>query len=499
MDENAREIFRKRRVIYNDDADAAWRLPPAKEGANAVLSARFNWCINSQVDSYFWCVGNGQQNPWGYPTPEWGDPNQLMLNSAHKVGIEIFASLRMNDTHDAFKPGELFEAHELKPKRPDLLVSEKKDYPRESIEGYTWSALDYAKEEVRLYRLSYVKYICSKYDWDGFEMDFCRHQRYFKLGEEEENFDTMTGFVREIRSCLNEIAERRGRPYLLAVRVPDVPMYCQRVGLDIERWLAEGSIDILIAGGGYKPYSTEFRYFVDLGHRYGVPVYPCINISVASPLNTGDTKERHIAERIRAMASNIWFEGGDGVYLFNLFVPVDVDNISPPKVYSVLNEIGDPYKLQYLDKIYQAETLRSQIIMQYTSSPYILPSRLIDCVPIPLKVGDAVERHQKEGFLKKLLVRIRITDLLKEESIKLYLNGKPVDIERSGKEEEIERCGKIHFTKGRRGGTWFEGKVASPPLHRGTNLVEIFPSIGCWGKETTMIQDIQLWVRYTGK
>ena len=56
---------------------------------------------------------------------------------------------------------------------------------------------------------------------------------FFKPGEIEKNIPTMTGFVAEVRALLDRIGETRGRPYPLAVNVPDAPKYCLRAGLDI--------------------------------------------------------------------------------------------------------------------------------------------------------------------------------------------------------------------------------------------------------------------------
>ena len=498
--------WRNRRIIYNDDAGVAW-TETAKDGPHAILDARFNHCINSLVDSYFFCVGDGRDKPFGHDMPPWGDPHQLIIDASRSAGIEVFASLRMNDTHDASwqENPERFASYDLKVKRPDLLIGERREYPASGDPlnpqchlGRIWSAFDYAKQEVHAHRLAFIKNMLSRYDWDGFEMDFCRFPAYFKMGEALDNVNTMTDFVRQVRDLLNQIGAERGRPYLLAARVADTPQLSRRLGLDVEAWMSQDLIDIVIAGAGFNPYAAPFGEFVELGHRFDVPVYPCIDAMYLTwfARRSGRESSRPV-ERLRAMASNMWLEGADGIYFFNLFVPIEAGPVlgKPAEIYRVLNEVGEFVELANLDKIYQAECLRSStsIYLYPCSLPHQLPARLIDRRAIPLKIGDAVERHQKDGSLKELLLRIRVTDLDDEESIEAHVNAVMVDVRRSEKpSESVTHRGRSRAAEG----TWFEGLVTAPPVHRGINTIEVAPSLGCLGKDATAIQDVQLRVCY---
>ena len=87
----------------------------------------------------------------------------------------------------------------------------------------------------------------------------------------------MTDLMRRVRKMADEVGQQRGRPLLLAARAPFNPADAQFIGLDLETWLAEDLIDILIPGGGTESRMTEsFQEIVNLGHKYDVPVYPCI-------------------------------------------------------------------------------------------------------------------------------------------------------------------------------------------------------------------------------
>ena len=72
--------------------------------------------------------------------------------------------------------------------------------------------------------------------------------------------------------------------------------------------LRDGLVDRLLTGGGYVCYSTPAEQLIRLGHRYNVPVYPCINCPANYTLG---------GNNLRAAASNFWWAGADGLYLWN--------------------------------------------------------------------------------------------------------------------------------------------------------------------------------------
>lgn len=121
--------------------------------------------------------------------------------------------------------------------------------------------------------------------------------------------------------------------------------------------------------------------------------------------------------------------------------------------------------------------------------PCPLPARLVDCVPIPLKIGDPLEGAAREGRLCELTLLVRLTDILDEESIEVRINGVPVSVRPAGKEEGQRNVMGVMTSIG---GTWFEGKVGAPPLRRGVNTVRVLPSTGCWVKDTTAVEEALL-------
>ncbi len=472
--EKLRTVTKQRRIIVNDDGNAQY----GAESVQEFLSRRFLPTVGTQVDSYFWCVGDGQVPSWGRETPEAiGDAEQVMIDAARQAGMEIFASLRMNDTHDALRP-ELFGSYALKVQRPDLLLGEttdRSDWPSGTIMGTIWSGFNYAHREVREHRLEFINSVCRGYDFDGLELDFFRAPFFFKFGEEEEHLDTMTGFVRRIRQDLDEIGQARGRPYLLAARVPDTPAQARLVGLDVEQWLVEGLLDLLVVGESVTTMTRPHHQFIDLAHRYGVPVYPC-------------SDDAFRIEVMRAFASNFWAAGADGVYLFNY---------SPGKISKWGHEIGSPETLGRLDKLFEIEWYGSYYPKyHYASWPHQLPSPLWEWRTLRLVVGDDLEQAAARGWLKELRLQVRVGGIEPQEQITIWVNGVTVP---GGKGEPREaREAKTHGWRLEKlqAGCLFDVAVQAPPLRKGTNEIVVELGLNSVGRASATVDRVQLWVRY---
>ncbi len=482
MKGEVRKVTRQRRIIVNDDGLAS---------DNTVYEERFLPTVDTQVDSYFLCIGQ-TSGIWhrldsiqAFWFPEMKAPADLdtltrtYLKSTREAGIEIFASFRMNDIHDAWAT-EL--TYPLKVERPDLLIGEKQSYPEDALMRAFWSGFDYAKEEVREHFRDFIVSYCRAYDYDGVELDYFRHPLFFKLGEEEENLDNMTEFVRQVRHGLDEIGRARGKPYLLTVRVPDDLKMCLMTGLDVEQWLKEGLLDMLMVGGGYLPYAGRIKELIDLAHHYGVPAYPCIN-HFLEPIN------------MRSYASNFWALGADGVYIFNYFgVPEGSEK------HECLNQMGDPETLAGRDKLYKADAGCSIFYCGHTNPPSPFPVRLVGGRPIELVVGDDVQKAEREGVLGRMLLRLQVSgvdflpyftltemnlkdnvlDVLSDQRIAIHINGARIP------DKDIRRADKDAFV----------ALVTAPPLKQGINHIVVLPGPKSVGPLWASVDAVELAVDY---
>ena len=156
---------------------------------------------------------------------------EICLDRAREQGMEAFITMRMNDlhfndpsVHNPLQQSDFWLEH------PEYYVGK---HPGWHADG----ALNFAHEEVRHYKLNFIKELCERFDLDGLELDFMRFPVYFPYGRGKEFCDIMTDFVTEARDITDEIGRIRGRDILLCVRIPADLTYCLYKGFDIRNWI----------------------------------------------------------------------------------------------------------------------------------------------------------------------------------------------------------------------------------------------------------------------
>ncbi|MBN1911050.1 MAG: hypothetical protein JW818_14990 [Pirellulales bacterium] len=352
---------RHRRIIMNNDGnDTLGTLPSEKHTPEAFLARRTAGLVGSQVDAIFYCDGifavythrseeterrraaSGGREYWAGELIEKGgkDPLEIITDWGHAHGIEVFWSMRMNDTHDS-SPAYAKIMPRWKREHPDLMMAPKPT--RFPYGSSRWSSVDYGKAEVRDKVFRILRDVATRYDVDGLELDFLRHPMFFKpqlLGEPvtQEHCDRMTSLLARVRAMADEVGRRRGRPVLIAVRVPDSVRYSKAIGLDLEAWLKRDLVDLLIGAG--QIHLEPWKNLVALGRRHGVPVYAGLSPARLEPRSGDRALDLPLW---RGEALRAWDAGVDGVSTFNVFDPA-----SP-----VFRQIGDPFVLRRLPRRYQ--------------------------------------------------------------------------------------------------------------------------------------------------
>lgn len=346
---------RDRRIIMNNDGNDARTRDQAHTVENFLLN-RTSPLAGSQVDAVFYCTGvfnlythssqetelrgHGDKEAldWAWElTGTDTDSLTAVTDWCHGHGMEAFWSMRMNDTHDSADDALLCR---WKQDHPDYLMGKKGE--KFAHGGGRWSAVNYGLAPVRDKVFRILRDVCSRYDVDGIELDFYRHPVYFPeqmAGEPvpQSRCDEMTDLLRRVREMTEQVGLNRGRPVLVAVRVPDSVGFAKGIGLDLEAWLEEGLIDIL-TGGGYFHFEP-WENLAALGHKHNVPVYACLSGSrVISASRPGDTNSGNIV-RWHAAAKEAWDGGVDGIYTFNLFNPKS----------ELFRRLGSPDTLMKLD------------------------------------------------------------------------------------------------------------------------------------------------------
>ena len=372
--------------LWNPDHPAAIKLPAQYDSVEEFLDFRMSALAGKQVDTLIYC-GHFVSPVWTFPRQRIAalgpDPLQPVIDFAHRNAMEFFFSIRMNDTHTSFghRGPEYWDA--FRNANPHLLQTKvsreefDRDYlpwlrgdavahPLSSVfrrrggasrDYQSWLAYDYAHPGTRAHFLEIVNEVCRRYDVEGIELDWLRHPFFFPFGRERSFIPVMNDFVRQVRQTVREHARRRGRTILLAVRVPDSPERALAVGLDPEAWIADGCVDLVIAGNGNAPFSAPFDEWVRVCSQYGVPVYACM-----------DRMETVLArpEALQAAAYRAWGNGVDGICFFNHFVPSEYDNF---------RKAADLRHLSRANKLYRIDPDHSSK-GNFTITPGQLPQEL---------------------------------------------------------------------------------------------------------------------------
>ena len=253
------------------------------------------------------------------------------------------------------------------------------------------------------------------------------------LGQKER--DMMTDLMRRVRSMTEEEGHKRGRPLLIAVRVPDSVGYCHGLGFDLLKWPKEDLVDIMVVGGYF--WLQPWERSVAIGRKYDVPVYPSLDGSRMGHYQwvSGREESRRVRrsdEAYHAHALNAWNAGADGIYLFNF-------NHNHPPSHRLWTDLGNPQTLMMLDKIYHVSVMGHG----HDALEYYLPTGLAECflqlpvlspdhprellagepVATSMTVGDDVLWAKAQSFEPQLALNVQVENLPHGGSLSVKLNG----------------------------------------------------------------------------
>ena len=437
------------------------------------------------------------------------DPLQLVIDFAHENGMEAFAHMSMNDCHDSIMRNLM---HPFKSQHPELLVDTKGTLSH--LQLYV-TAYDFSHEAARDRQFTIVREVCEGFDVDGFEMDYFRHPMFFSRcmrGEPATPEETaiMTGFMARIRRMADAAAARRGRPLLLSARVPDTFQQAIHLGMDVEAWMANDLVDLIIAGGGYASSTLDVEHFVQTASKHDVRVYPCIN---QKPWSCDPAWCR---EGNRALAARWHRAGADGIHFWNLATPFDPYSVGTAeelaatrnRVYACLNDVGEAGTLEGTDKLYCVD---SSVFVHYrhvTEEPplplHLTPGRRAS---FPLPLGDDVQAAAKNGTLQELKLELTVHGHLQEGGLELTVNGQSAgtgDSVRIGYAHSHEHRHEADGTVSHHSHYHFQAHhvtylLAAPPLKLGDNELELLVASSSDPFKTggpLQLVNAQLWVRF---
>ena len=370
------------------------------------------------------------------------DPVARALAFCHEHDICYFPSIRMNDVHDSMNnPGNWRRWSLWKREHLEYLLGQPGDFqksPHYSPSAW-WSAKNFEVQEVRDRQFMVLQEMCAVYDLDGLELDFLRAPIYFPPTRDmkpvtRQHLEIMNGFLRRLRTMTERAGREGGRPLLVAVRVPMSVERSLAIGLDLQTWLEEDLIDVLVAGGGYAPMAMapSVKAMVDFARPYAVPVYACISSSGMKAQQGWDTVEAY-----RGAAMNV-YHAGARVYLFNFPYGLLPDGKghqysmtqTSPKQAQLYTELGSAATLRGLDKVYGVDWIVEDRFQGCSRPGLVVPDRLPlalkpgGTVTVKLPVGENIVANAPAGRAPRARLRLRLSHMNLADEVTLRFNGK---------------------------------------------------------------------------
>jgi len=350
------------------------------------------------------------------------DPLQKTIESLHHEGITVLANIRMNDHHGALDQWTPWE-------REHVQWSLRRDTGSRDWKSIgALRQMDFAIAGVRDYRFAIIQEIGDRYEVDGVQLDFGRTAPFLSEPRQEKAH-YLTDYVRRIRTLLDQ----GGRSRLLSVIVPWDTNFCLQHGLQVDRWISEGLVDLVCPGEWYyADWNIPLDQWVQWtkGTRCRVVPHTPGNVSPYQVFEFGEPSllgENHVLDsaKIRAIAQNFFAQNVHGMMFYNFYA----------------DQFGDDYP--FLRDWLSPET-RSASTMHFlhTRRLFYQPSEL-DCFDIgtafqrlPLrKTGDWVDLpFQLSGVPDSaaMVLRLAVVNALAEDDLHVRLNDCDLGGLRSG-------------------------------------------------------------------
>lgn len=341
-----------------------------------------------------------------------------LVSGARQRKLEVFWNHRISDVDGKPEGGlEMEHLHPLKAAHPDWVIPVK----------FWWQGMwNLAAPGLREYKIRALRELVQKYPLDGVQIDFSRHIPCLPPGRQWELRGEVTEFMRMVRTmCLDEAAQR-GRPILVAAKVPETLAGCQVDGFDIAAWAQLSLVDILTLGSRTMDVEVE-RFREVVGDA--IQLQPCFDDHHATD------GYRHLPiEGLRGVFANHWQRGANSVVTFNwgtgrpelcAEIGCEVGSSDQAEAY---REVGSPATLAGKNKVFAVERRGGYpwaegYFNRNDNAP--LPAAMTDRpLPLPIHISDAPAKDSA------LTIRAILWGIQESQEIEVKINGEVLPITR---------------------------------------------------------------------
>ena len=247
-----------------------------------------------------------------------GDYIKVFVEECHRKGVAAVISYRLNDGHSleradgGAQPSDVGTVSRFYVEHPELRLEPKST-------GYGMGVHNWLKPAAPAYKLALITELLGLYDWDGIELDFLRHSRYFPNGTPmAERVAVMTKFVAQVRTAVDR-SERNGRRRWLGVRVFQGSEHWIDTGFDPAAYRAAG-VDYFNLSNYYSTSQQSSLPEVRRAAPNAAIYLEETQTSQTWPLVAaydGMDLRRNTNEMLESTARLAYERGADGMSLFN--------------------------------------------------------------------------------------------------------------------------------------------------------------------------------------
>ncbi|MBN8422653.1 MAG: family 10 glycosylhydrolase [Verrucomicrobia bacterium] len=356
---------RRRRIVVQYDAnDTMWSY--WKHNRNGDTSfPRFHDAVfsyadepGSQIDAIWWDIGG---SPLGCSYPSKIEPPvdhpllkqwlrdgvdwvEQLINETRRRKLEVFWNHRISEVECLPEGGLSKEPHPLKIAHPDWVV------PASWWPQGMWNL---TAAGLREHKVKILRELVTHYDLDGIQIDFSRHIPCLPVGHQWELRGHVTEFMHSVRVMLLEVAQHRGRPLLLAAKVPQTLAGCHADGFDVKAWADQHLVDVLTLGSRTMDVDVEG---IRVAVGQGVQLQPCVDDHHAT-----DGYRYGSIEYLRGVFANHLQRGADSVTTFNWSIGTSAAGLitgsdpDPPSHQTAYHEAGTLQTMAGKDKFFAVE------------------------------------------------------------------------------------------------------------------------------------------------
>ena len=411
------------------------------------------------------------------------DQLREVIKRGRQMGLPVFPCLKLQDYHEPpsewrwvdgerkwrepWQEGHAGRCGWLKWKHGVDVCLREKD---ERLPHTEWM-YDFSLEIVRNDKLAMVREILEDYQADGIELYFMYRPRYFRKAEVEQNIPVMNRFVAQVRELANEIGSKQERQIPITAVVYSDRVENLAIGLDVETWLEERSVDLLVGNvpAGLFETSLDVRWLADAANGVGASAY------IRPPRRVYDERTGGPSiEMFRALSQTLHWQGIAGMYLIALPWPLSETE------YQILREVAHPDAHARRDKRYILQPREPAADGQLMPPKRQLPVELEGgkTASIGIVVGDDLDGARADGEMRKPVLTIRFSFFCIEDEVEIRFNGRVLPIEEAEITDEralsmpARPVNPIEAPLGF-SAHWFRYKLDIDLLKRGENTLEV--------------------------